>query len=532
MGSSFASSGTGSVHLYNCGGSAMLRKTKSLSDLSARLALPIKGQTTTDAVVPQQQRIKLNVSQVILDNMDQDSASPSYEQCKLRSLLPNCAIPIHHSQQQQQQLLPHSAAASNQQSMDDEGSQIGGCGGGGARHLQKSADDNNTSTTTTSNNNPSDPNSAGGAAANDRQPSFNLVKLFIKQKSSTDTCMDVSSGCWPSADSSSQSLLEQQQQQTINANIHNRNYFKRRIDGSASNLARHDEENDVDSLDPLLNNKAVNAAAANPDQNRNNHEQHNVLENNNNLINNLINNNHLSQDNTTTTTTASSEEQTNITQIYNNIRNNNNAHTPKNSNLRRLHMETVTRSMQTSIPKLITSATQYATTKAAVAVATGRGAPVHNRSTTAATLNQRVKIVPASFLRQLHKNERRGDGGMAPVYVIYPNYTLPNLDFLSKHEVILSPIDYKETFMGVNGVKRRERAKGAISKIGGGAAGTAAAVVEEEIAKGTARLSLTSNRPKSFNDILSGGGKKAKFDYKNIYDWKSLIILLPMEYSR
>lgn len=36
------------------------------------------------------------------------------------------------------------------------------------------------------------------------QPSFNLVKLFIKQKSSsTDTCMDVSSGCWPSDASSS-----------------------------------------------------------------------------------------------------------------------------------------------------------------------------------------------------------------------------------------------------------------------------------------------------------------------------------------
>lgn len=456
-----------------------LRRTKSLSSLTA------EPPFTTDSHHPIHHpvRPKLNVSQVIMDNMDQESsASASYEQNKLRSLLPNCAIPMHHSQNQSLLVDPQQQHQQHHPLL----------------HHQKSEE--SSSTTTTSNNNAVQPGGGG-----DRQPSFNLVKLFIKQKSSsTDTCMDVSSGCWPS-DSPSMSFEQQQQQHlpaaatTINANIQNRNYFKRSL-----KLDRHEEENDVDSLDPLVNNNGGGGGAKT--------DPHGLqLEKNNNLINNLINNNHCLTDETTS-------EEHSITQIYNNIRNNNGGvpnaqhqQLPKNTNLRRMQLqETITRSMQTSIPKLITSATQYAS-KAADAVVLAAAARNGNGGGGESGLSQRVRIVPTSFLKKLHMNERRGEGGMAPVYVIYPNYTLPNLDFVTKHEVILSPIDYKEPFLGMNGAGVGLR-MGAISKV-------------------KPREVTSPGRPKSFSDIL-GGKQRTKFDYKNICDWRSLIILLPVEYSR
>lgn len=179
--------------------------------------------------------------------------------------------------------------------------------------------------------------------------------------------------------------------------------------------------------------------------------------------------------------------------------------------------------MQTSIPKLITSATQYASKAADVAAAAAAAVGTSSGGSSSdnyLSLSQRVKIVPSSFLKQLHTNERqRGDGGIAPVYVIYPNYTLPNLDFVTKHDVILSPIDYKEAFMGMKG--------------GGGPVG---GVISKQRSRDSQSVMTTpvptqSQRPKSFSDIL-GGKQRNKFDYKNICDWQSLIVLLPIEYSR
>lgn len=439
----------------------VFRRTRSLSNLT-------DGGGQAGSVAG-----KLNVSQVIMDNMDQ-----AEEQNKMFSLLPNCAIPMHHSQQKQ----PQSRSVAVQES-----------------HLLMKSEENgsSSSTTTTSNNNPGNTQSG----IDRQQPSFNLVKLFIKQKSnSTDTCMDVSSGCWPSDSSSHQSFdqqqqLQSQQAQNVNANIQNRNYFRR----VPANMARHEEENEVDSLDPLLNNNNINNNNNNSSTEKVIEEgaRNNVdpLEKNNNRINNLINNNHMSD----------SSEEHNITQIYNNLRNKggsgnktNQKQQKQQQHLRR-RLDTITRSMQTSIPKLITSATMASN-------GCGDGSVLSSH---------RVNIVPTSFLRQLQQSERRGDGGIAPVYVIYPNYTLPNLDFVSKHDVILSPMDYRESF--VNTAKL-----GAISKVRPGRN------QEQRLPK----ENVPKQRPKSFNDILSGGGKRTKFDYKNISDWRSLIVLLPVEYAR
>lgn len=490
MGSSMDSSGAlAEGHDFQNLSSVGLRKTKSLSNLRVDKITLIPPKLTE--VVPKTGRVprsKLNVSQVIMDNMDEDSvSSPVYEENKLRSLLPNCAIPHHESHHRPQ------TKSNNPQRATDSGPRVS----------PNDCASTTTNTTTTSNNNPV------------QAPSFNLVKLFIKQKSnSTDTCMDVSSGCWPSDNDSSQSFDQRQQQngnQLVNVNIHNRNYLQ-------------EDENEADSLDPLVNN---NNGSKSPQKLRNGEEpkkrtsreterNNPLLESNNNLINNLINNNHFNE--------SSQDHQ--LTQIYNNIRNTKQPQMMrKNTSLRRLQMETVTRSMQTSIPKLITSATQYASkVAAAAAITSSRNFGLEDGEAGPMTgLNQRrVKIVPSSFLKKLHKNgERRGEGGTAPVYVIYPSYTLPNLDFVNKHEVILSPIDYKEPFMGVSGGPIKS---GAIAKV---------RMRKEQRVGVTATNSpphQVNTRPKSFSDAF--GSKRTKFDYKNICDWRSLIVLLPIEYSR
>jgi hypothetical protein len=87
-------------------------------------------------------------------------------------------------------------------------------------------------------------------------PSFNLVKLFIKQKSSsTDTCMDVSSGCWPS-DSTNSSTEHPGAHGNANTNSFRNRKKSMNDSGKCSALSRHEEDADecqYDSLDPQIN---------------------------------------------------------------------------------------------------------------------------------------------------------------------------------------------------------------------------------------------------------------------------------------
>lgn len=98
------------------------------------------------------------------------------------------------------------------------------------------------------------------------------------------------------------------------------------------------------------------------------------------------------------------------------------------------------------------------------------------------------------------------------------------MDFVTRHDVILSPIDYKDAFLGMSGgggVKL-----GAIAKVRRRDSQVVVQSPGSNISGGGG-----NGRPKSFSDIL-GGKQRSKFDYKNICDWKSLIVLLPIEYSR
>lgn len=282
------------------------------------------------------------------------------------------------------------------------------------------------------------------------QPSFNLVKLFIKQKSSsTDTCMDVSSGCWPS-DASSSAEQRQRKKSMYDS-------------GKGSALSKHDEdvteaEIQYDSLDlpPIKEpeNEQTDSSTASPrrtstksndlyrevfdspshrrykDCNLNIRNQH---------LANVKNNNSVERDSLKETLKSISDvsrTSENITQVY--------AKT-------NLSLDLITRSMQTS------------------------------------KMNESVKVVPPSFLAQLNQTSHSCEKKAAPVYVIYPNYALPDLGFVKSFhsQVFLSPLGLQESFP-----KKR--------------------------------------RPMSTADV----DYLKKCQYKHVADWSSLAPLLPVEYKK
>lgn len=271
------------------------------------------------------------------------------------------------------------------------------------------------------------------------QPSFNLVKLFIKQKSSsTDTCMDVSSGCWPSDSSSSGE--QRQRKKSIMYDS-----------GKGSALSKHDEDNEAemqyDSLDVAVANRIDNASKKSNDLYRevfDSPSHRNYKECNLNIRNkhmaNVNNNNSIEKDSlkdTLKSLSDTSRTSENITQVY------------ANTNL---SLEMVTRSMQTSMMK------------------------------------DSVKVIPPSFLAQLkNQSTKTIETQQAPVYVVYPNYALPDLGFVKTYQsqIILSPLGLKENFP-----KKR--------------------------------------RPLSTADMDS----IRKREYKHIKDWKSLAPLLPNDYKK
>ncbi|EAT46281.1 AAEL002498-PA [Aedes aegypti] len=292
------------------------------------------------------------------------------------------------------------------------------------------------------------------------QPSFNLVKLFIKQKSSsTDTCMDVSSGCWPSDSTNSASGGENNNNSNTNlavASSKDRCRKKSMNDsGKCSNLGRHDEEEfQFDSLDAQINNNNNNNGTTpiangddRQDRTRLNDFNSPVHKRNYKAYNLNIANKNLPAD----TNSDASRTSENLTQIFNNSGNNNGDAAGAK---RKVPIEMITKSMQTS----------FIGTK------------------------EKVRVVPPSFLEHLNK---LGDKQKAPVFVVYPNYVLPDLGFLkSQNDVVISPLSFKENF--------------------------------------APRTHLRKTRPVSMNDIEN---LKAK-EYKHVLDWKSLITLLPQEYRK
>lgn len=257
-------------------------------------------------------------------------------------------------------------------------------------------------------------------------PSFNLVKLFIKQKSSsTDTCMDVSSGCWPS-DSTNSSTEQTTAQPNVNNAISNsfRNRKKSMNDsGKCSALSRHDEDVDeyqYDSLDPSVNtekktNDFNREIFDSPSHKRikdyslnikNQQLKHPALFNL--MNNNSINSQNSPQSSLKETASDASKTSENLTQIF--------------THDKTKVIDMITKSIQTS-------------------------SIMFQQSKESQTKSQ-VRQVPPSFLTHLSK---RGDQS-GPVFVIYPNYVLPDLEFVYQQppkmqkDIVLSPLDFKEQY--------------------------------------------------------------------------------------
>ncbi|XP_058061984.1 uncharacterized protein LOC131212220 [Anopheles bellator] len=382
------------------------------------------------------------------------------------------------------------------------------------------------------------------------QPSFNLVKLFIKQKSSsTDTCMDVSSGCWPSDSTNSGGSAGEHQPQVLRGrkkSMHDSGKCSSTM-GAAAPIARgaldDDDDFQLDSLDAQINTLNNNACphrvveeggenlhadegadGGGPVVSRGVHGQlghvklndfnrqvpcsprkqykgynmniggagagravvknpatvhGRLLQNgssisssgggciggsiaaspltsisNNNHHNNVNNNNSYKDTNSDASRTSE-----NLTQIFNHSGNNNTTTPPRTT--KTIPLEMITKSMQTSL-------------------------------TGASGAREKVRVIPPSFLDRLNE---LGDRQKAPVFVVYPNYVLPDLGFLKpQNEIVLSPLSFRETMAG------------------GGQAGRP----------------MKKARPLSLNDIET----MKQREYRHVADWKSLVFLLPNHYRK
>lgn len=314
-------------------------------------------------------------------------------------------------------------------------------------------------------------NSSSSNEPQPNQPSFNLVKLFIKQKSSsTDTCMDVSSGCWPSDSSSS---------------VENRQRKKSMYDsGKGSALSKHEEDTheseiQYDSLDlPQQHQQQPTKTSNNNNINNNNSINH--INNNNNSIINSPKRHMTTQSNDLYREVFDSPSHRKYKECNLNIRNQHLANVNNNNSMDRDSLRDTIKSISDASRTSENITQVYAKTKLPLDMIT--------KSMQTSMISESIKIVPPSFLAQLNKNNKQNEAAKAaPVYVIYPNYALPDLGFVKTYQsqVVLSPLGLNETF-----VKKR--------------------------------------RPLSTNDIEY----IKKKDYKHVIDWKSLAPLLPVEYKK
>lgn len=404
-------------------------------------------------------------------NVSQAISTSTMESCKSRSrnLLPMCQMPISISvsvserlqQQAEQQLTPTSQQ--QQQQLQSHNSH---------HHRHK----HRCSCSQESQNLLISGSASSGNSSN--PPAFNLVKLFIKQKSSNSsggqedlaaqasahTCMDVSSGCWPSSDaasSSSGSLEQRLRKKSMNDS------------GKGSAVSRHEEEEEhfgnaetprrqlrtrSEFFDDVVTSSSTGSLTA---TNSPAHRRRSMPLRNPQLY-------QLAAQVSTGSQLSSEASSEQLTQV------------PRRSeagcgtSTRPLSCasssEMITRSMQTSCGSL---------------------------STTRSSVSDRYRCVPPSFLEKLNN---LGEQRQAPIYVIYPNYALPDLGFVKTNastDVIFSPFNYKMTLDGASsstGSLKKQRS------------GSSQSVSEDELLK--------------------------SMDYKHISDWQSLATLLPVEYRR
>ncbi|XP_037707454.1 serine-rich adhesin for platelets isoform X2 [Drosophila subpulchrella] len=453
-------------HLPQCS----VRKSSSLPNLQSEELMTGSCHKEQRPEESGQQAVQLNVSQAI--------STSTMESCKSRSrnLLPMCQMPISISvsiserlqQQADQQVPSQQITPTSQQPQQQQ-----------PHHSHHHRHKHRCSCSQESQNFHISGSASSGNSSN--PPAFNLVKLFIKQKSSNSsggqedlgaqasahTCMDVSSGCWPSSDaasSSSGSLEQRLRKKSMNDS------------GKGSAVSRHDEEEHYPETEtPRRQLRARSEAVFYDDvatssstgsltaTNSPAHRRRSMPLRNPQLY-------QLAAQVSTGSQMSSEASSEQLTQVPRR------AEAGCGTSTRPLSCasssEMITRSMQTSCGSL---------------------------STTRSSLSDRYRCVPPSFLEKLNN---LGEQCQAPIYVIYPNYALPDLGFVKTNastDVIFQPFNYKMTLDG--------------------AAGSTSS-------SGSLKKQRSNSQSVSEDEILK------TLDYKHIADWQSLATLLPTEYRR
>uniref|UniRef100_A0A1I8NMA4 Uncharacterized protein n=1 Tax=Stomoxys calcitrans TaxID=35570 RepID=A0A1I8NMA4_STOCA len=476
----------------------------------------------TEAKVQQQQQ-QLNVSQAITtSNMEAN--------LKCRNLLPMCQIPItanstaasiderlniltqtaHHQQQQHHHHQQQSSSGIHHHKASKHRCCCGGSSSGASNHSNSMASNNGSATLTSHHSNKAHI-SGSTSSGSSNPPAFNLVKLFIKQKStncsledqpSAHTCMDVSSGCWPSSDANNSSTSSSLEQRLRKKSMND--------SGKGSALSRHDEEVEANAMtfqmdassstpkkhqqqqqqrrsslfydeEPSSSSTGSLTATNSPAHRRrsmplrNPALNHLAVQHNNNSSASLLSSDNTSEQLTQIqlssgqegSSSASSQSASSAKAERNKQRRSREASRPISN---ASSSEMITRSMQTSCGSL----------------------------STRSSLSDRFRCVPPSFLEKLNN---LGEERQAPIYVIYPNYALPDLGFVKTSatpDVIFSPFNYKNS-------------------IGSTSATSSSASLKK-------RFSLMSGSDE--DEILK------TMDYKHVQDWHSLVTLLPGDYRR
>jgi iporin len=328
--------------------------------------------------------------------------------------MPNLKAILQHQLQNRGLNVSEVATTASQSSMDSEGSKI------------KTMLQNYAAPIASSESESPMPDNSSSNNEKIPAPSFNLVKLFIKQKSSSsDTCMDVSSGCWPS-DSTNSST--EHPGNCSNTSLNRLRKKSMNDSGKFSALSKHEEdaEYQLDSLDAHMEGAAGERKTN--DFNREifdspTHRRHyrdcslnirNQMRNP--LLYNVLNNNNSSS--SMRSQSEGSRTSENLTQIL--------LKTVEGGNdsgkATTIPIDMITKSIQTSTAFY----------------------PKAESSESKKLPQSHIKMVPPSFLSQLNK---LGEHQQAPVYVIYPNYALPDLEFMNnpvnlKKDIIMSPMSY------------------------------------------------------------------------------------------
>ncbi|EDV94677.1 GH22316 [Drosophila grimshawi] len=524
-------------HLPQCS----VRKSNSLPNLQSELSAELREELSCVAAAQETAGVETgNQNQSGPLNVSQAISTSTMESCSSRSrnLLPMCQMPIsisvsisdrlqqQHQQQHQQTDEPHKESSSTptptpQQQQQQQSHHIHhhhnhshrhkhrcGCGLSSTQASQNFCSAQHISGSGSGSGSASSANSNPAAA-------FNLVKLFIKQKSNSSggsgsgsgsscapdeaqagalTCMDVSSGCWPSSSCGSSGSLEKRlRKKSMNDS------------GKGSAVSRHDEDDEIDDDDaeaettttatttPKRSLRSRCDAVFHDDANASSsstgsltatatatnspaHRRRSMPLRNPQLYQLAANTHNHSHTQTQTQTQTQSQQSSDasnseqLTQV---------PMVDKGQRQRPLSYasssEMITRSMQTSCGSLSTT---------------------HSSS-----LSERYRCVPPSFLAKLHN---LGEQCEAPIYVIYPNYALPDLGFVktssgssSNTDIIFTPFNYKMT----------------LESAGSGCASTL---------KKQQRATQSANEHELFKTL----------DFKHIADWQSLATLLPAEYRR